>query len=148
MAVRANNNPVKQKVFAYITHGDRLLVFRHTRFPRAGIQVPGGTLDPGEDPAAGVLREATEETGLRKLEIVRLLGEKDVSFPSGMQHWRFYHLLHTGELHERWIWHEDHPSGGGAPIEFELYWVRISGRIPKLARGHDAFVDRLEIAGV
>jgi 8-oxo-dGTP pyrophosphatase MutT (NUDIX family) len=136
----------KEKVFAYITHGDRLLVFRHTAFPRAGIQVPGGTLHPGEDPVAGVLREATEETGLRRLEVVSLLGDRSVSFPSGWQHWRFYHLRHAGELDERWTWHEDDPSGGGEPIEFELFWVPLPLGVPRLARGHGAFLSRLALS--
>lgn len=137
--------PRKEKVFAYVTHGDRLLVFRHTMFPRAGIQIPGGTLRPGEDPVEGVLREVAEETGLRRLDVTGLLGERDVRFPSGPQHWRFYHLRHTGELHERWIWHEDDPSGGGESIEFELYWVQASEGVPRLARGHAAFLDRVPL---
>jgi 8-oxo-dGTP pyrophosphatase MutT (NUDIX family) len=136
--------PPKEKVFAYVTHGDRLLVFRHTEFPRAGIQVPGGTLHPGEDPVEGLLREVTEETGLRRLEVIRLLGERDETYPSGSQHWRFYHLRHTGELHDRWIWHEEDPSGGGPPIEFELFWVQLPAGVPRLARGHGAFLDRLD----
>lgn len=35
------------KVYAYITHEERLLVFKHVDFPEVGIQVPGGTLDAG-----------------------------------------------------------------------------------------------------
>ncbi|GHO85715.1 hypothetical protein [Dictyobacter formicarum] len=40
--------PIKQKVFAYITHQRRVLLFTHTFSPEAGIQVPAGTLEPGE----------------------------------------------------------------------------------------------------
>jgi ADP-ribose pyrophosphatase YjhB (NUDIX family) len=68
--------PVTYKVFAYITHGRRLLVFRHIRAPQAGIQVPAGTLLPGEKPEAGVLREAQEETGRTDLDLVSFLGEQ------------------------------------------------------------------------
>ena len=53
-----------QKVIAYITNGRRLLVFRDTDFPEAGIQVPAGTVDAGEAPQTAVMREAQEETGL------------------------------------------------------------------------------------
>jgi 8-oxo-dGTP diphosphatase len=35
-------------------------------------ELPGGTVEPGEDPAAAAVREAAEETGLR----VRLAGER------------------------------------------------------------------------
>jgi hypothetical protein len=39
---------MKNKVIAYITQGKRLLVFRHTQAPEAGIQVPGGTIEEPE----------------------------------------------------------------------------------------------------
>jgi hypothetical protein len=38
------------KVFAYITHTDRLLVFSHPDFPEADIQVPAGTVKQDEPP--------------------------------------------------------------------------------------------------
>ena len=34
-----------QKVVAYITNGQRLLVFTHPLSPEAGIQVPAGTMN-------------------------------------------------------------------------------------------------------
>ena len=49
---------LKQKVYAYITHANRLLVFRHVDEPDAGIQVPGGTMEEGEAPDEAVMREA------------------------------------------------------------------------------------------
>jgi 8-oxo-dGTP pyrophosphatase MutT (NUDIX family) len=55
---------LKQKAFAYITHGRRLLVFSHPHSPAAGIQVPAGTIEPGEPPELAVLREAAEAPGL------------------------------------------------------------------------------------
>jgi ADP-ribose pyrophosphatase YjhB (NUDIX family) len=66
---------VIDKVFAYITHQNRLLIFRHTDFPEAGIQVPAGTVLTDEDHATAVLREAQEETGLSDLAIKSYLGE-------------------------------------------------------------------------
>jgi hypothetical protein len=54
-----------QKVIAYVTHGDELLVFEQSDFPEAGTQVPGGALENQELPAVGVMRGAAEETGLR-----------------------------------------------------------------------------------
>ncbi len=100
---------VKRKVFAYITHRRRLLLFRHTNFPEAGIQVPAGTLEPGESPASGVIREAREETGLADLELVRFLGETvhsmhehPGSFPPHERHHRFFHLTCLGEPPPTW----------------------------------------------
>src|SRR6476661_1052380 len=54
---------MKRKVFASITHGDRLLVFSHSFAPEAGMQVPAGTVNDGEDPDSAVMREAYEEAG-------------------------------------------------------------------------------------
>ncbi len=59
----------RERVLAYITQGDRLLVFRHTQSVEAGIQVPGGTVEPGESPEAAALREAQEESGLADLHL-------------------------------------------------------------------------------
>jgi 8-oxo-dGTP pyrophosphatase MutT (NUDIX family) len=63
------------KVTAFVTrekeHGRELLVFRH---PTAGVQLPAGTIEPGETPEQAVLRELGEETGINQVEIVRSLG--------------------------------------------------------------------------
>ena len=64
-----------EKVLAYITNRDNLLVFRHVDIPEAGLQVPAGTVQDGESPERAVLREAQEETGLKDLVLVRSLGK-------------------------------------------------------------------------
>lgn len=38
----------KYKVAAYITQANWLLVFSEPDYPAAGIQIPGGTVEPGE----------------------------------------------------------------------------------------------------
>jgi 8-oxo-dGTP pyrophosphatase MutT (NUDIX family) len=87
---------VKQKVFAYITHNQHLLVFNHPFAPEAGIQVPAGTIEEGEHPEAAVLREAFEETGLIDLTLDCFLGEqkRDMSDlgRDEIHYRRFYHL--------------------------------------------------------
>ena len=62
------------KVYAYITHANKLLVFKHVDFPEAGIQVPAGTMDAGETPEMAVMREVFEETGLKGLVLKKYLG--------------------------------------------------------------------------
>ncbi len=66
--------PPIPKVTALITRpgssGPELLVFDHGL---AGIQLPAGTVEVGENLPAGVLREAWEETGALGLELVREL---------------------------------------------------------------------------
>lgn len=66
---------VVQKVTAFITRErdgvKELLVFKH---PTAGIQIPAGTVEKGEDIETAVKREAYEETGLRFVEVESYLG--------------------------------------------------------------------------
>lgn len=51
-----------EKVTAFIIRDQRdLLLFEH---PYAGIQIPAGTVEPGEDHADAARREAHEESGL------------------------------------------------------------------------------------
>jgi len=68
-------NEVVQKVTAFIVRersGVReLLVFKH---PTAGVQIPAGTVEEGEDIETAVKRETYEETGLQLVEIENYLG--------------------------------------------------------------------------
>ena len=68
-------NEVIQKVTAFIIRESNgvkeLLVFKH---PTAGIQIPAGTVEEGEDIETAVKREAEEETGLQFVEIENYLG--------------------------------------------------------------------------
>ena len=63
----------RHRAYAYITNERRLHLFTHPETPEAGIQVPAGTVEPGEDPKDAVVREATEETGLADLRLERFL---------------------------------------------------------------------------
>jgi 8-oxo-dGTP diphosphatase len=124
----------RRKVYAYITHGHRLLIFSHVDAPEAGTQVPGGTLEEGEDPALGVLREAEEETGLRGLRLVSLLGEREHPIPElGEVHHRYYyHLICGGTPPETWEHREMYPSDGSNPPLFRLHWVALPAGVPPL----------------
>jgi 8-oxo-dGTP pyrophosphatase MutT (NUDIX family) len=117
-------------VYAYITQGDQLLVFRHVDAPEAGIQVPGGTVQSGESLPEAVLREAFEETGLADLEIVSALGDAwfDLAAdgrPGEVHHRHFFHLRAAAPLPEKWRHVERDPSGGGPPILFEFSWMPL-----------------------
>jgi 8-oxo-dGTP diphosphatase len=139
---------IKQKVFAYITHGDRLLVFSHPYEPEAGIQVPAGTVEHGENPDTAVMREAYEETGLTGLRLVQFLGEQmldrsDVGLDE-VHHRRFYHLQCGDDPPERWRHEERDPSDGTpGPIIFELFWARMPDAIPPLIADHGTLLPRL-----
>ncbi len=66
----------RQRVAAYavvVAQGDLLLTLRSDRTRAAGRwTLPGGGVDPGEEPSAAVLREIHEETG-QDVDEVRLL---------------------------------------------------------------------------
>lgn len=133
---------------AYTTHGERLLVFTHPHAPEAGIQVPAGTVEEGEDPAEAVLREATEETGLRGLKLVGFLGERERDLAGSgrdeIHHRRFYHLRYAGDPPPAWRHQEAHPFDGTAePIEFAFFWTRMPDEIPDLTADLGAMVPQL-----
>jgi 8-oxo-dGTP pyrophosphatase MutT (NUDIX family) len=71
-----------EKVTAFVTrsvNGRReLLLFQH---PYAGIQIPAGTVEPGEAPEVAAIREAQEETGLHDVAIDQYLGVHEVMLP-------------------------------------------------------------------
>ncbi|WP_105618016.1 NUDIX domain-containing protein [Vallitalea okinawensis] len=61
-----------EKVTAFIVRDEReLLLIRH---PKAGIQIPAGTVERGENHHKAVFREATEETGLHSLNLRKYIG--------------------------------------------------------------------------
>jgi 8-oxo-dGTP pyrophosphatase MutT (NUDIX family) len=135
------------KVFAYITHGDRLLVFRHPHAPEAGIQVPAGTVEPGEALDVAVLREAEEETGLPDLRLARFLGERQRDMRDigrdEIHHRHFYHLICGGDPPATWEHWERDPSDGSEPPLFAFFWARLPDAIPDLIAGHGALLPEL-----
>ena len=141
---------VVEKVVAYVTRGENLLVFRHIGSD-AGIQVPAGTLEPDESPEDGVLRETREETGLHRLFIRRFLGTRDhdmSSYGKAELHRRYYyHLEYVGDAPSTWRHFEMHASGEEfKPIEFELFWVGLDGQVPELAANQDTFLPELMVS--
>ncbi len=142
---RAPDERTVEKAFAYITHRERLLVFRHPDAPEAGIQVPAGTIKPGETPEEAVLREVMEETGLVELSLVGKLGISDFDMsPFGkpeVQRRHFFHLRLEEAPPETWRHEERDPSeGGDASIVFEFFWAPLPDGLPQLIAGHGALL--------
>jgi 8-oxo-dGTP pyrophosphatase MutT (NUDIX family) len=126
----------KRKVLAYITKGHKLLVFRHTDYPQAGIQVPAGSIEDGESPEAAVMREAFEETGLENLRVLSFLGtdQRDLRDHGRdeIQQRFFFHLVCDGECADAWSHVELNPDGVYKEFRFDLSWAALAD-LPELA---------------
>ena len=135
----------RDRVVAYITREDRLLVFRHTMYPEAGVQTPAGHPEAGESLDNAVMREAEEETGLAGLRMERYLGSRTYDFTErggGPERRHFYHLSYAGDSPERWLSYEHAPSDGTPPpVEFEMYWTGLEDA--ELDWGHGDMLDEI-----
>ncbi len=138
------------KVLTYITHGNKLLVFTHPESPEAGIQVPGGTVEPDEQLDEAALRQAIEETGLTGLRLGAFLGDvrldqSDIGLEE-VHHRHFYHIYCDEPSLESWRHYEytasDRPAGH-EPIPFDFYWVELPYNDPHLIDTQDAFLPQL-----
>lgn len=121
-----------ERAIAYIVHDGRLLVFVHEAdanpLLESGLQVPGGTVEPGETPEEAVLREAWEETGLEGLRIVRYLGDDEYDArpaANAIIRRHFFQLAVDGDPPEEWRHVETLSSDGTGPHPFRLFWLPL-----------------------
>jgi ADP-ribose pyrophosphatase YjhB (NUDIX family) len=54
---------IRVAAYGVIVDGDRILLAHWNEGGRSGWTLPGGGIDPGEDPVDAVVREIAEETG-------------------------------------------------------------------------------------
>jgi 8-oxo-dGTP pyrophosphatase MutT (NUDIX family) len=133
---------IEQKVVAYIVRDGQIIVFRHgddESLDESGIQVPAGTVKPGEAPAEAVMREAFEETELPGLRLVRYLGvaEYDMRPAQDSLHVRhFFELTVDGDVPEQWTVYEH------SEIRFDLYRIPLR-QAHVVSAGQAAMVARL-----
>ena len=145
-----------QKVLAYITKGDKLLVFEQPdpvtgkAIPEAGIQVPGGTIETGETPEAAAIREAHEETELHGLLLSSFLGIISYTYdPSiygiNVTHQRyFFHFYCTEDTPLSWQTIERTPSEDpGHLIILQFWWMEINEQMPELIAGQGSMLPKL-----
>jgi len=136
-----------RKALAYITSGPDLLVFTHPFQPGAGVQVPAGTIEPGEEPRVAAEREAVEESGLRDLIFQRALGRSEYDMHSldrdEIQERFFFHFTLSQARREGWRHYEAHSQTGGDPIALDFYWQSLRSSRIDLIAGQGEFLAEL-----
>ena len=128
----------KRKVLAYITRGQgpdlELLVFTHRDHPEAGLQVPGGTVEEGEQLIDAMYREILEETGI---------SSEDLSLAENIHTYNYYPVQQE-TIHERTFFHLNYLGnqvewehlvfceGEDNGLTFQFRWERVES-LPLLA---------------
>ncbi|MDX2054569.1 MAG: NUDIX domain-containing protein [Polyangiaceae bacterium] len=141
---------VVDKAFAYVTDGPRLLVFRHRDFPDAGLQVPAGTVQPGETPVDAVLREVREEAGLEAFLGARALGVVEFDArtigKTELHRRQFFHLPIAGKPADSWRHYERHAteSESAEALAFDFYWLPFVEAQALLCGDHGCLIDTLK----
>jgi 8-oxo-dGTP pyrophosphatase MutT (NUDIX family) len=124
------NSSVPNKVRAYIFRNlgssSQLLVFQQPKFPEAGTQVPGGTVDPNEDMEAAVGREVLEETGFQIPEKWLKIATEQIVHPvrGSPQIENSFQVTTQAPLPNTW----DHVVSGGGEDEgllFRYFWMSL-----------------------
>lgn len=96
------------KALAYITrkhnNDTQLLVFTHRHHPEAGLQIPAGTVEEGEEIEHALFREIHEESGLTHddLKLIRKLAVFESQEWGTIRH--VFHLAITRPQKDSWDW--------------------------------------------
>ncbi len=138
-------NP-RSRVFLCITRRSNILVLDHVDQNNVPLQIPGGTIEVGEQPHIAAIREAQEETGLCGFEEARPLGRETVLVgpaASELVDGWFFHLRYDRDTPDRWIHAEDDASSGESDIRFELRWIPIQSEV-QLGVSDLRFLDHLK----
>lgn len=136
--------PEKEKVLAYIirrTNGQaEVLLFEHRDYPKAGWQVPAGTIEPGEDVQSALLREVKEESGLKYFSSIKLLRKNTFFHPLRKElHHRSFYQLELAEQVPNKFTHRVNRAGEDEGLVFQYHWCVLS-EVPTLAAEQGRFL--------
>jgi ADP-ribose pyrophosphatase YjhB (NUDIX family) len=129
------------KVLAYITrqHQDttQLLVFTHRDHPDAGLQIPAGTVEDGEEIENALFREIQEESGLTEVKLIRKLAVFENTEWGNIRH--VFHLVPTKPLPDSWDWltndyHDEASRARDERLVFCYHWEDLKGDIELAAQ--------------
>jgi 8-oxo-dGTP diphosphatase len=127
---------MRHKVLAYVLRpcatGTELLVFAHRDHPDAGVQVPAGTVEPGEDVEAAAVRE-----------LMAKVTKADEPAADQIQRRHVFAFEPASPLPDRWN-HSVRGAGEDAGLVFEFYWAPISPGLT-LAGGQERFLHQLAL---
>lgn len=118
----------KTKVLSYVfrmkDNAREVLVFRHRDFLEAGIQVVGGTVDPGEEFIPALVREIHEESGLIILSSeCFFLGQSRYQRKEPVEiNLRHYYEVKISGLPDSWS-HTVFSEGADNGMVFEFFWM-------------------------
>jgi len=134
----------KQKSFSYIIRasraGPQLLVFDSLEEP--GLEVPKGSVQPGETPAQAAVREVGEESGLTGLILIRELGV--TLWQDEEQH---FYLFKTDQALPDRFEHVVTGQDGDRGMRYQYRWLEITPALSQsLVQGSNRFVRELMAA--
>ena len=121
---------------------NKLLVFAHRNYPDVPIQVPGGTVDEGEEIVDALFREVEEEAGLVNLPVVRKLGTYQFFWQDihGEVERHFFLLEAPADIENEWE-HEVCGNGIDCGLVFSYFWVKVNDDL-ELAGDLGKFISR------
>ena len=128
----------RQKSFSYIIRvnqaGPELLVFDSLEEP--GLEVPKGSVQPGETPAQAAMREVEEESGLRELTLIKELGV--TLWQDEEQH---FFLFRANVLLPDQFEHVVTGQDGDRGMRYQYQWIAVTPALSQsLVQGSSAFI--------